>query len=99
MRLLDERRALVTGGANGIGRAIVERFVAEGAAVATVDVEQVDDVGPNVLTFRRDLAETDDLDATAGSRQYRGPAGPSGGDAETLPGRGQGHPPQAPSIL
>ena len=63
MRLLDERRALVTGGANGIGRAIVERFVAEGAAVATVDVEQVDDVGPNVLTFRRDLAETDDLDA------------------------------------
>ena len=31
--------------------------------MATVDVEQVDDVGPNVLTFRRDLAETDDLDA------------------------------------
>ena len=63
MKLLDERRALVTGGANGIGRAIVERFVADGAAVATVDVEPVDDLGANVLTIQRDLAQTDDLDA------------------------------------
>jgi NAD(P)-dependent dehydrogenase (short-subunit alcohol dehydrogenase family) len=63
MKLLDERRALVTGGANGIGRAIVERFVAEGAAVATVDVEPADGLGPNVLTIQRNLAQTDDLDA------------------------------------
>jgi len=63
MKLLDKRRALVTGGANGIGRAIVERFVADGAAVATVDVEPVDDLGANVLTIQRDLARTDDLDA------------------------------------
>ena len=46
MRLLDERRALVTGG-----------------AVATVDVEPVDDFGANVLAIQRDLAQTDDLDA------------------------------------
>jgi NAD(P)-dependent dehydrogenase (short-subunit alcohol dehydrogenase family) len=63
MGLLDERRALVTGGANGIGRAIVERFVADGAMVATVDVEPVDDLGENVAAFQRDLAETDDLGA------------------------------------
>ena len=46
MRLLDERRALVTGG-----------------AVATVDVEPVDDFGANVLAIQRDLAKTDGLEA------------------------------------
>jgi NAD(P)-dependent dehydrogenase (short-subunit alcohol dehydrogenase family) len=35
--LLDGSIALVVGGAKGIGRAVVERFVAEGAKVAVVD--------------------------------------------------------------
>ncbi len=37
MGLLDGRRALVTGGASGIGRATVRRFKDEGAAVTIVD--------------------------------------------------------------
>jgi NAD(P)-dependent dehydrogenase (short-subunit alcohol dehydrogenase family) len=59
--LLGKRRALVTGGANGIGRAIVERLAAEGATVAAVDVEPVPDLGANVVGVRFDLAETEAL--------------------------------------
>jgi NAD(P)-dependent dehydrogenase (short-subunit alcohol dehydrogenase family) len=37
--LLDGRRALVTGGAHGIGRAVALRFAAEGARVAVLDLD------------------------------------------------------------
>lgn len=40
---LKRRYAIITGGANGIGRAVARRFVAEGARVAIWDV--VDDEG------------------------------------------------------
>jgi NAD(P)-dependent dehydrogenase (short-subunit alcohol dehydrogenase family) len=53
--LLDGRHALVTGAANGIGRAIAERFRAEGANVSGVDLEEG-------AEYRFDLAKTDELD-------------------------------------
>ena len=62
MSSLSGRIALVTGGANGIGRAIVDRFVALGATVAVVDREETRDNHEAVHPFVFDLAETELLD-------------------------------------
>ena len=51
----------MTGGANGIGRAIVERFVQEGASVALVDRESASGLIGDVAVFKADLTETEHL--------------------------------------
>ena len=38
MGLVDKKVAVVTGGAQGIGAAIVERLASEGASIAVVDI-------------------------------------------------------------
>jgi len=63
MSLLEERTALVTGAANGIGRAIAERCIAEGATVVAVDREDLPDLGPSARPLRWDLSDTESLDA------------------------------------
>jgi len=62
MSLLEGRTALVTGAANGIGRAIAERFVAEGARVVAVDRDELPDLGDAVHPLRWDLSDTAALD-------------------------------------
>jgi len=56
LSLLSGRHALVTGAANGIGRAVAERFRAEGAVVSGVDREEG-------AEFQFDLADTEGLPA------------------------------------
>lgn len=43
MGLMDGKACVVTGGASGIGRAVTERFIAEGAVLGVLDVSAWDD--------------------------------------------------------
>ena len=89
-RPLDGRAGVVTGGAKGIGRAITERLLADGARVAVLDVDpsgapdaalalacDVRDpaaVGEAIAAAQRDLGAVDFLVNNAGIR-FRAPAG------------------------
>lgn len=72
MRRFEGKRVIITGGANGIGKAIVARFAAEGAAVVLTDVnakaaeaaaqEICEATGSSVYPFVADVSrKADDL--------------------------------------
>jgi len=67
---LSGQTALVTGGAQGIGRAIVERLAALGAAAAILDLEheaaaaaaaEIDPAGTRVAAYRADVSNRDSV--------------------------------------
>ncbi len=66
---LADKVAVVTGGASGIGRATVERFVAEGARVVIADVETdkgealAATLGPDALFRRTDVSDPEQVGA------------------------------------
>lgn len=57
---LSDRVALVTGGAGGIGAAIVETFLSEGGRVAIIDRSPVDTGNERLLSVSGDLTDADD---------------------------------------
>jgi 2-keto-3-deoxy-L-fuconate dehydrogenase len=60
---LDSRRAIVTGAASGIGRAIAETFAAQGASVVLLDldeskaIEAADAIGPRATGLGCDVSD------------------------------------------
>jgi 3-oxoacyl-[acyl-carrier protein] reductase len=68
--MFEARRAVVTGAAQGIGRAVAERLVAMGHTVALLDVRQeavkaVAQRLPGSLPFACDVADVSSVDAVA----------------------------------
>ncbi|MEN9595390.1 MAG: hypothetical protein RLY23_1873 [Actinomycetota bacterium] len=66
MGRLDARIAVVTGGASGIGRATVERFLAEGATVESWDIAASPDESLPAEVVYRQIDVTDEGAVIAG---------------------------------
>ncbi len=77
---LENRIAVVTGGAAGFGEAIVRRFVKEGARVVIVDLNEdagealSAEIGETAIFHRADVSVADDVEAMiwAAERQWGG---------------------------
>jgi NAD(P)-dependent dehydrogenase (short-subunit alcohol dehydrogenase family) len=60
---MSHRRALVTGGASGIGLAVVERLLDAGVRVAAVDLRPVPVEHHNLLCLEADITDGEQVDA------------------------------------
>ncbi|NWF90684.1 MAG: SDR family NAD(P)-dependent oxidoreductase, partial [Ignavibacteriaceae bacterium] len=67
MKRLENKRAIVTGGASGIGSAIVKQFAREGARVIISDIDLkssqalADSIGSNVFPFELDVTSAENF--------------------------------------
>ncbi|TFI44822.1 SDR family oxidoreductase [Rhodococcus sp. 1R11] len=78
MGQMDSRTVLVTGGTSGIGRAVVTRFIEEGAHVFVTGRRQAEidalvaELGTGVTGMRGDVSDLEDLDRVYAAIAERG---------------------------
>ena len=66
---LNEKTAIVTGGASGFGEGIVRKFIAEGAKVMIADLNEegaaslAEELGNNAQSFKVNVAKNDEVEA------------------------------------
>ncbi len=80
MKRLSGKTALITGAAQGIGRAFAESYVQEGAQVAIADInialaqEAANDIGPSAIAIEMDVSNQDNIESgvTAAIQHFGG---------------------------